>query len=515
MQYHGQAGNKSGPETRKDFPMWHDAGAWVVCVLGMAVLAGAAPAMAQTEAKPLPESIQLVLDETKPLAHARGKRLPLYLWPAMNPGVLDDARAESLVRDLEQRGVGLVCSWNHADREASLRECLPVARAQQKLGSPVAINASGPIYSFFDGSEATAHIDSEGKPFFDETFGSKTMGCPFRIEQRIADIRQRFEGFASAYANEKLPLDFVFADWEIDGPLEWNRAHDASKRCKVCRENLPQLDDFLSYQQELRRLRSRVQRLAYAEPLLEQHPQVLVGNYAMYPHNGWRYWYDYFEKYVEGQPALREQNALYRHWANDFEDTRYTFAMPVVYPWSWCWNWYDFQPGDYRWFYNGLLVASNAGKHTPAHIPIIAFVHWSTVEVGLTEREAGPLPGAEPAKQMSEQCYQELLWHMLLRGTDTFYLWCMAQENRKEVQLLHPVWAAAQEYGDFLDAGVPVTFDTPKQPGPVVSGLRLGNRVLVRRSDFTDCVEPVALQVSSKTLSVPRAPGACQILNLE
>ena len=230
------------------------------------------------------------------------------------------------------------------------------------------------------------------------------------------------------------------------------------------------------------------------------------------PHDGWRYWYDYFEKYVPGQPALKDQKAFYRHWANDFEDTRFTVAMPVIYPWSWTWNWYDFEPGDYRWFYNGLLEASSVGKHTPPGIPIIAFVHWHTVDVGLSEREGGAPPGAQPARQMSENTYQELLWHMLLRGTDTFFLWCTERENQKEVQLLHPVWAAAQAYGEFLEKGVPINFDVPAKPGPVVSGLRLGRRALVRRTDFGGEKDPVAVEVAGRKLMVPAAAGQCQIL---
>ncbi len=470
---------------------------------------------AEDNAMTWPDPIQLVLDEAKPLAFDRGGRLPLYLWPAMNAGKLDDSRAEELVRALDERGVGLVSSWNPGNVADSLAECLVVARAQKKLGVRINVNANSPMYSFFDGSEETAHIDAEGKLFFDETFGKKDMGCPFRLEHRIAPMRERIESFADAYAAADLPIDFVFADWEIDGPLEWNHAHDASKRCAVCRENLPDLDDFPVYQQELRRLRSRIQRLAYAEPILEASSAALVGNYAVYPHNGWRYWYDYFEKYVEGQPALEDQGARYRHWANDFESTGYTFAMPVVYPWSWCWNWYDFEPGDYRWFYNGLLVASNAGRHTPKGVPIIAFVHWHTVDVGLTEKEGEPPADAEPAQQMSEETYQELLWHMLLRGTDTFFLWCTAEEQRKEVQLLHPVWAAAQEYGEFLEGGVPVTFDVPSKPGSVVSGLRLGNRILVRRTDFGDAEAPVVLTVAGQVLDVASNPGQCQILSLD
>ena len=486
----------------------------VIGVLGCVALCGVAVSQeAGDEAMAWPEKIQTVFDETKPLEFDRGGRLPLYLWPAMSAGDLGDVRAEELVRLLDERGVGLVSSWNHKDVEASLAQCLPVARAQKKLGLRININATTPMYSYCDGSEDTAHIDADGNSFFDDTFGKKDMGCPFRLEHRIAPMRARLDAFLDAYEAEDLPVGFIFSDWEIDGPLEWNHAHDASKRCQICRKNIPNIDDFLTYQHELRVIRSRLQRLGYAEPVLERFPDALVGNYAVYPHDGWRYWVDYFERYIDGQPALHDQEARYRHWANDFEDTGYTFAMPVVYPWSWCWNWYDFEPGDYRWFYNGLLVASSAGQRTPADVPIIAFVHWHTVDVGLTDRETVP-EGLEPAEQMSEETYQEILWHMLLRGTDTFFLWCPANENAKEVKVLHPVWAAAQEYGRFLDEGVPVTFHVPKAPGPVVSGLRLGNEVLVRRTDFTDTAEPVALQVGSHTLQVERAEGQCRILTL-
>ena len=497
--------------------MWNNRYFAGMC-LALLVLGGlsAGVAGAQEEAMKWPEKIQIVLDETKPLTFDRGNRLPLYLWPARDPGVLDDAQAEELVRLLDERGVGLVSSWSRKDVEKSLAACLPVARAQKKLGLRVNIDATGPTYSFFDGSEETAHIDADGNPFFDDTFGKKPMGCPFRLEHRIAPMRAQIEPFVEAYVAEDLPIDFVFADWEIDGPLEWNRAHDASKRCKVCREHLGEgLDNFLAYQHELRRLRSRVQRLAYAEPILEAYPKALVGNYAVYPHNGYRYWQDYFERYVEGQPAIFDQKAPYRHWGNDFEGSGYTFAMPVVYPWSWMWNWYDFEPGDFRWFYNGILVASNAGLHTPADVPIISFVHWHTVNVGLNAYEGGSEEGLESPEQMSEECYGEILWHMLLRGTDAFFLWCPAEENAKEVRVLHPVWAAAQEYGEFLEKGTPITFDMPKKPGPVVSGLRLGNRVLVRRTDFTDAQEPVIIQVAGRTISVPRDEGQCQILTLE
>ena len=50
--------------------------------------------------------------------------------------------------------------------------------------------------------------------------------------------------------------------------------------------------------------------------------------------------------------------------------------------------------------------------------------------------------------------------------------------------MLHEVYADAQQYGKFLDHGIPVTFDLPDKPGTVISGLALGDSVLIRRTDF-------------------------------
>ena len=86
---------------------------------------------------------------------------------------------------------------------------------------------------------------------------------------------------------------------------------------------------------------------------------------------------------------------------------------------------------------------------------------------------------------------------------------------RLDVTVEVPVDAAAQEHGAFLDRGVPVNFAVPNKPAPVVLGLRLGNRVLVRRTDFGDAGGPVELKVGSKRLTIKSAPGRCQVLLLE
>jgi hypothetical protein len=180
--------------------------------------------------------------------------------------------------------------------------------------------------------------------------------------------------------------------------------------------------------------------------------------------------------------------------------------MPVVYTWYPTYQWYDFDDPDYRWFYNMLLVATSAGKHTPAGTPVVSFVHWHT-----TAPPENPDPNV---KQFSRECYQELLWHMLLRGTDTFFLWCPRDEDAVEIKLVHEVYAEAQQYGEFLEKGTPIDFRVPKRPAPVVSGLRLGNRVLVRRTDFGDQQEPVEILVGKHEATAKSSPGECQVLTL-
>jgi hypothetical protein len=152
-----------------------------------------------------------------------------------------------------------------------------------------------------------------------------------------------------------------------------------------------------------------------------------------------------------------------------------------------------------------LLVASNAGQHTPAEVPIISFVHWHTIEDdGVNSKTV----------QFSEDKYQELLWHMLLRGTDTFFLWCRNEEALKEIQLVHQVYSQAQQYGEFLSDGKPINFNVPKQPGAVISGLKLGDRVLVRRTDFAGTSGDVEITIDNKKINVKAAPKTCQIMSI-
>lgn len=452
------------------------------------------------------ELIREIIRTTTPLIEPRGDRLPLYLWPAHQLGTRDEEEMEVLIRRLEARGIAVLSNWRPGNEEA-FQKALRLGKLQQRLGSPISINATACTYAFFNGDPKTAHIDDRGKPFFDSSFSSsRKMGCPFALDHRLPEMKRRIEEPVKAYKEAGLDIHFIYADWEIDGPIEWNGAWQASKRCVRCRKNLPNIEDFTAFQRALRLKRSELQKAMLADSVSAHFPQALVGNYGVYPHDGFRYWFDYFEEFVEGAPHRVDGGAKYRRWFDEFPLTGYTFAMPTVYPWYDTHQWYDFEDSDYRWFYNMLLVGSNAGKSTSAEIPIITFVHWHT-----TEPPANPDPAV---KQLSREKYQELLWHLLLRGHDALFLWSPRDEALEEAQLVHQVYAASHAYREFLLEGKPIAFEVPTMPGPVVSALQLGSRLLVRRTDFDARTSPVTLKVNGQTLAVPRTEGRCLVLEL-
>ena len=147
------------------------------------------------------------------------------------------------------------------------------------------------------------------------------------------------------------------------------------------------------------------------------------------------------------------------------------------------------------------------GEVDAPEIPIITFVHWHTTE---------PPPNPDPAaKQLSAEKYRELLWHLLLRGHDAFFSWSPRDEALAESHLAHDVYRESHAYREFLLEGEPVTFQVPPEPGPVVSALRRGDRLLVIRSDFDDRRKPVSLEIDGVRVEVERTDGRPQVLVLE
>jgi len=168
-----------------------------------------------------PENIQIIIDNTSHLEFDRGNRLPLYLWPAIDPGEVDEISAEAIVKELDRRGIGVVCSWKLKNLDESIERGIIIAKAQKNLGLRINIDATSLLYGFYNGEDSTAHIDAMGNKFFDDSFGSgHKMGCPFTLDSGKDEIRKRVEYCLKRYKDEGLQADFIFADWEIDGPLK-------------------------------------------------------------------------------------------------------------------------------------------------------------------------------------------------------------------------------------------------------------------------------------------------------
>jgi len=462
----------------------------------------------QSFSQNIPENIRVLLDSLPLLSHDRGDRELLYQYSVGDLGTLPDKDARKIISELAKRGIGVITFWEKGDRmDSRIEEGIRIARIQEELGLSVVVDASRLLYGFYDGTPATSHINDKGEAFTDSSFSGRVMGCPFTVNKRIPVIKARVAAYAEAYKAAGVGIDIVTADWEIDGPIEWNDAWENSKNCLRCREEAPDINDFLSFQSVLRSIRSRIMYESYTKPVLERFPNALITNYATYPNDGWRYWYDYFEYPQPELPHVKDQQALYRPWYDEFTETGFTLAMPVVYTWYPTFAWYPEYSNDYRWFYNMLKVASIAGKSTPAGIPIATFVHWNT-----TAPPKEPDPGVI---QMSREAYKELLWHLLLRGHDMLFSWCMRNELAGEMTLLQEVYNNSLEYNEWLKSGRPVIFDVPASETSVVSGIKLNDRVLVRRTDFMDNKEPVTVNIEGSDLKIPYKPGSCQIILLK
>ncbi len=438
----------------------------------------------------------ILIKNTSPVPIDSKQRLPLFVW-ARIPSNLSDDEISDYLKKLNERKIVLLTGWRIPKEgiEKGISEAIRIDRIRKNLGLPVFVDASGIVYMFFNGSEETAHIDDEGKPFFDTSFSKGVkIGCPFRIDTRYPVIESRIKQFLEAYKNEGIKINYWAVDWEIDGPMEWNDAWENSKKCTICRQNIERIEDFDNFQRAVRRKRADLQKSVFVETVKQYYPECLIGNYAVNPHDGYRYWWDYFEKEVKDATYQKKQNALHRKWFDEFKYSGYTIAMPVIYTWYRFFNDYTFENKQYRWFYPLLKEATSVGRNTKPEIPIVSFVHWQTV--------LKPKQIPSDFEPMSRDRYKELLWHMLLRGHDTFCIWSPQNEMSEEIKVVHEVYLESLRYSDFILRGKPIYWNVPEEPDTIISAIRLKNNLLVMRTDFNDSKE-IRMTIDHTTVRIP------------
>lgn len=445
--------------------------------------------------------VDIIIENTKPISIKEKNRMPLFVWTSI-PLNISDKEIKIYLEKLSERNIILFTRWYIPKEgiEKGIKDALGIDRIKKELNYPIFIDATSIVTRFFDGSKETGHIDENGNIFFDMSFSPNVkMGCPFKIEVRYPVVKEYLEKFLKAYKNEGIEINYWAIDWEIDGPIEWNDAWINSKRCVICRKNIKNIENFEEFQKIIRRKRSDLQKEVFVDTIKKYYPNCLTGNYAVNPHDGYRYWWDYFEKEVEGARYQKKQNALHRKWFDEFKYSGYTMAMPVIYTWYRFFNDYTFENKEYRWFYPLIKEGTSVGKNTPSNIPIITFVHWQTVN------KPKELP--EDFVPLSREKYKELLWHLLLRRHNTFCLWSPLNEMAEEIKVLHEVYSESFKYNDFLLNGKVIFWDVPEEPDTVISGLKLKNKLLIIRSDFKEEKKVIKIKVDSKKIEIPVVSG--------
>lgn len=426
-----------------------------------------------------------------------GKRLPLFVWTRFPTNLSEQHITDYLIK-LAERKLVLVTGWRipREGIEKGIEEALRIDRIRKQLNIPVFVDATGIVYMFFDGSQQTAHIDNEGKPFFDSSFSKNIkIGCPFKIDTRYSVISERIEKFLKAYKKENIEIQYWAVDWEVDGPMEWNDAWENCKKCVICRQNIKNINNFAAFQKAIRMKRAELQNEVFVKKVSKFYPKCLIGNYAVNPHDGYRYWWDYFEKETKGAIYQNMHNALHRKWFDEFRYTGYTMAMPVIYTWYRFFTGYGFEPKEYRWFYPLMKEITSVGKNTPSNIPVITFVHWQTVEK--------PENIPHDFSPLSRKKYKELLWHLLFRGHDAFCLWSPINEMAEEIKVVQEVYIESLKWNNFIVKGKPVLWQIPEEPDTVISGLRMNNKILVVRSDFIKEPQEIKVRFNGNQVKIP------------
>ncbi|NOZ24234.1 MAG: hypothetical protein GXP25_24425 [Planctomycetes bacterium] len=479
----------------------------IVCTLVVVILCTAGATAQQKKKRlrlTLDQKIDMILKNTKPLKFPRGDRLPLFFWHLHTRGNMcggDEAKIEETLKALDARGLPVIHAWWHnpkAERQqAVMDQCMKLGKIQKRLGLPVYAFAGNTGVGFYRDKDATWHVDKDGNRFPDDTHVEKRpIGCPFAKDGWPA-VADQVRAWVKCYRESAVPLDGVWFDWEWAGPSEWNGAWEKCRKCVRCQKELGKdgLKDFTVFQKKIREVRSAMQK-TFVDVIHEYFPKATVANYGCYPMGDYRYWYDYYEKYVEGAPAKRVQRAVYRKWYKDeFGLTGYSIGMPVVYGWGPTYGWFDYADTDYRWFQNMLSVFSNSAANRPKGVPLVNWIN-RFVKLDTTPTDAVPI---------SEEKYRELLWHIWLRGADSMYIWCRNEDILRELVPVHSTYAAALQYKEFLAKGTPLIFDVPETEGPVLSALRLGDRLLVRRTDFgkPPSKDDAFIEVNGKKITIP------------
>lgn len=396
-----------------------------------------------------------VLAHLPPLKHARGSRWPLVAWENFS----NEPQKPEFYQQLLARGLA-----EHIRLDPKL---IDTALAIQRAGSPVIVieGSSGgfPASLAGDPSKWAHQFDAGYKP------KDYTRPCP-SLHAGWAIFADQLRQTLRQFKAKGVQIDAVWNDWEGD-PLYGADRYEQARHCKRCREILPAklLSSPHRFMDYTARLFYELFAAYYAAPVLEFYPKCSLTNWLAQPSTP-----------DEPQPG----------WSGE---RSHTYLPPLVTAWN------PTAYGAASWVWEGR---SKKEKRDQEHVDQV-YTNLLLRQVSLTakltrrwapEKESIPWvcrwvtePPELKFPVMSRERYREVLRHLWLRGVAAMQIFNPRIKDFEDMALpeLEDAVAVYDEmlaFREFLERGEILSYDVPRpqDDGVFWSGLRLGNRAVVR-----------------------------------
>lgn len=398
---------------------------------------------------------EAVLEKIPRLRHDRGSRWPLITWE----GFSTEPQEPKFYRQLLERGLA-----QHIRLDPKM---IDTALAIQRAGSPVIVmeGASGVFPASLAGEPSTwAHQ-------FDDGYKPKdyTRPCP-SIHTGWARFADKLRDTLRQFRQKGVQIDAIWTDWEND-PLYGADRYQQALHCKRCREILPRrtLASSKSFMDYTARKFYELFGAYYAAPVLEFYPKCSVTNWLAQPSTPEEPQPDW-----SGGPGRVHMPPLVTAW----NPTAYGAAS---------WVWKSRNKEDKRdqervdQIYTNLLLrqVSLAGSLGERWAPEKELIPWITRWVSEPPELEFPV--------MTRERYREILRHLWLRRVAAMQVFSPRQKGYEDMAMPEVEDAVAAyddmlAFREFLEKGEVLTYEIPQpqDDGVVLSGMRLGDRALVR-----------------------------------
>ncbi|MBF0424965.1 MAG: hypothetical protein HQL66_03985 [Magnetococcales bacterium] len=417
--------------------------------------------------------IQVIEEHVPPLKHDRGGRLPMVLWESGG----HDPLPESVVRMLLARGLARTVRLSATD--------IPAALALQRAGSPVIV------------------LDARGGVWPYKAKGNNTE--PFSPGD-LAPWARAADGFRAtlrAFREAGVEVDGFWLDFEGQPSMA---SFDAVSQSPAHRELLPagalaSREAFMDFR---RQFWAQLMSSYVAAPIREFYPRASITNWV-----------------ITLSSRERPVRDWYDHPHPPLGPTLFTATTPVAYAIDTAFlaSWRPETPRDQehvdRFFMNVLLrQVSDNGWNLQRQAPYLRVIPWIGRWVPDHPKQEVPI--------MSREAYREGLRHLWLRGVDAMQVFNPVHAGRWEMAIAE-VTDATSVYDEmlahrkFLEKGEVLNFSYPEPEAPSLlwSGLRLGDRAVVRLYDQSGAAGRHTLELwphDKVTLETPRGEGITHLV---